>query len=462
MNANKYVCSRISFRAWAFFLIILTLSSLSCKKYLEKKSNQSLVIPSTIGDFQALLDFYQRINHLESAAGEVSADNYYISSSTFSTLNEFDRRKYIWEKDHLFPEGASNDWANLYANVYRANVVLEDIDNVDYSSLDESAWRAVKGHALFLRAKSLFDIAIIWALAYDSSTASVDLGIPLRLNPEFNSLSKRANVQQTYDQIIQDLIGACSLLPTTAVHVYRPSKPAAYALLSRLYLSMRKYDSCYKYSDLCLQLRDSLYDYNNASSSGNFTIPNFNPEVLYNSIPAYAAPISYTNAKVDSLLYNSYTDTNDLRKLLFFKKNADNTYSFGNSYYQYNLFSGVAVDEVYLMKAECLARQGIVTEAINVLNTLLIKRWKTGTYIPYVTIDSKDALDKILLERRKELIMRCLRWMDIKRLNKEGANIILERLINGQSYTLLPNDPKYALPIPEDVISISGMPQNLR
>ncbi|SEM08104.1 hypothetical protein SAMN05216436_101351 [bacterium A37T11] len=56
--------------------------------------------------------------------------------------------------------------------------------------------------------------------------------------------------------------------------------------------------------------------------------------------------------------------------------------------------------------------------------------------------------------------MRGLRWMDIKRLNKEGANITLTRNLNGQIYTLPPNDPRFALPIPEDVIDLSGMQQN--
>ncbi|HEY0177744.1 MAG TPA: RagB/SusD family nutrient uptake outer membrane protein, partial [Pedobacter sp.] len=68
----------------------------------------------------------------------------------------------------------------------------------------------------------------------------------------------------------------------------------------------------------------------------------------------------------------------------------------------------------------------------------------------------------VLQERRKELIMRGIRWMDIKRLNKEGANITLTRKLNGNVYTLPANDLRFALPIPDDVIAFSGMKQNLR
>jgi len=67
-----------------------------------------------------------------------------------------------------------------------------------------------------------------------------------------------------------------------------------------------------------------------------------------------------------------------------------------------------------------------------------------------------------LTERRRELIMRGLRWSDIRRLNLEGAGITQTRTANGKVHTLLPNDPRYALALPEDVIERSGMVQNRR
>ncbi len=127
------------------------------------------------------------------------------------------------------------------------------------------------------------------------------------------------------------------------------------------------------------------------------------------------------------------------------------------------MFSGLATDEMFLIKAECLARKGRITESMDLLNGLLIRRWnKTKVYVPYIATGSADALRIVLLERRKELMMRGLRWMDVKRLNKEGANITFTRTLNGKLYQLSPNDLRFALPIPEDVISLSGMEQNKR
>ena len=67
-----------------------------------------------------------------------------------------------------------------------------------------------------------------------------------------------------------------------------------------------------------------------------------------------------------------------------------------------------------------------------------------------------------LKERRKELLFRGLRWSDLKRYNRDGAGISLERTVNGTTYTLPPNDLRYAIAIPEDIIKMTGMPQNPR
>ncbi len=445
-------------------LCLLIVSTLSCKKFLDKKSNQKLVTPTAVKDLQGILDNYLRINHFNAGAAEKSADDYYLTTADWSALTvTTDKRIYNWEKDNLFPSG-TNDWTNTYYNVYRANLVIEEMKNINIPSADEDAKNTCLGHAYFLRANTFLKAAVIWAPAYDATTAGTDLGIPLRLDPDLDVLTTRASVDATYRQIISDAKTAAGLLPVTALALTRPSKPAAFALIARAYLLTAQFDSCLAYCNKTLQLNNNIKDYNQLTASATFPFaPRFsNPEILYDCYMSTGSILSNTRAKIDSLLYQSYT-ANDLRKTIFFRNNNNGTYGFKGSYIgAANLFDGLATDEVILMKAECLARTGQTTAAMDALNSLLIKRWKTGTFILYTATTAEEALQKVLQERRKELLMRSIRWMDIKRLNKLGANITIQRVLNNQSFTVSPNDLRYALPIPEEVIAITGIPQNPR
>ena len=126
-------------------------------------------------------------------------------------------------------------------------------------------------------------------------------------------------------------------------------------------------------------------------------------------------------------------------------------------------FTGLATDELFLTRAECYARDSNSSAALADLNTLLRHRFASGTFIPVSAPSPAAALDSILLERRKELPFRGLRWTDLRRLNLDGANITIHRSLNGTPYTLSPNSNLYTLPIPPDVLNDNpGMIQNTR
>lgn len=437
---------------------------LSCKKFLDKKSNQKLVIPSTVQDLQGLLDLYTRVNQFNPGAAEKSADDYYLTQADWAGLTVIaDQRTYTWEKDFLFVTG-TNDWSNLYDNVYKANTVIYEMKNIPVDAGTAEQRNACLGHAYFIRANSFLQGLSTWAVAFDQTTASTDHGLPLRLDPEFNSPSMRSSVKQSYEQVLKDAKQAAALLPETALQLLRPSKPAALALVARTYLYMGNFDSCLYYTEWALSIKNSLLDYNQLNASASFPFaPRFsNPEIMFDSYIAGGSILNNARAKIDSNLYRSY-HANDLRKTVFFRNNNNGTYGFKGSYSgAANLFDGFATDELYLMKAECEARKDNTMQAMNTLNGLLMKRWKTGTFIPYTAATKEEAIEKILLERRKELLMRSIRWMDIKRLNKQGSSITLTRILGNESYRLAANDLRFALPIPETVIELTGMVQNPR
>jgi hypothetical protein len=246
----------------------------------------------------------------------------------------------------------------------------------------------------------------------------------------------------------------------------RPSRAAAYGLLSRVYLSMRMYDSSLKYASACLSIQKGLMNFNGDADitelSGAAPFRKFNKEtIFYTEMNGSVFLHTYSNCFIDTVLYSLF-DSNDLRKEAYFESN--NGYDkFKGSYSGSRniLFTGIATDEIYLTVAECMIRTDKVAEGLDILNQLMLTRWNTNvTFVPLTAATKKEALDLVLMERRKELLIRGLRWMDIKRLNKEGFNITPERKFGGMTFKLPPNDNRYALPIPSDIISLTGMKQN--
>lgn len=442
-------------------IILLLLVFSSCKKYLDEKSNKSLVVPTTIEDLQALLDNNDKLNQRTTPGlGEASADDYFLTANIYKSLDESSQKVYTWRYETY---NFQNDWSMAYTAVYYANLCLEQIEKVTVTDQNKTKWDNVKGSAHFFR--GYYYLGLLWdyGKAFDERTASTDLGIALRTASDFNVPSTRSTIKQSYEQVISDILEAVKYLPNLPVHPLRPSKAAAYALLARCYLSMRDYENALKYADLCLQTKNELLDYNSTEVSSGALNPfqPYNKEIIFfTSMTVNHVSRNPFRATIDTALFASYGN-NDLRRTTYFRdlngyKGFKGTYS---GFYLF-LFSGLAVDELYLMRAECYARKGNKDAALQDLNTLLEKRWKTGLFIPVTAASSTEALDIILTERRKELLMRGLRWIDIKRLNKEGRNIIPKRIVNGQTYSLAVDANRYALPLPADVVNITGMPQN--
>ena len=439
--------------------LIFAILVMSCKKYLDAKSDQRLSTPDTIEDLQALLDN----GDLYTAMMEpnTATDEYYVMNADWLSSSQIYQENYVWDLQPTTDFVANHDWTYAYKSIFAVNSVLDNLKRV--SAEDQQKWNNVKGSALFIRAHNFYMLAQIYAKQYDANTGTIDLGLPLRLTSDFNKPSVRANVQQTYDQILEDLQFALPLLPDVPPFATRPSRAATYALLARVNLTMGNYTESKKYSDSCLTLYNFLYDYkdNTLNLSASAPFPALNKEVIYHAWDRRSLNTNST-AKIDSTLYSSFQN-NDLRKTGFFSKNPDGSFRFKGSYAGNvsRLFCGIATDEVYLMRAECYARLGNATDAVKDLNTLLSKRYD-ATFVPVVGTTANAALIQILNERKKELIYRGQRWTDLKRLNKESQfQVTLKRVLGSNVYTLPPNDPRYVFMIPQDAIRLSGIQQNI-
>lgn len=448
-------------------ILLLAMIFIHCRKNLLEEKPDSLVFtPTTLDDFYTLLDNETYMDK-SPALGELSADDFYFFYDYLIQLTTTEQNTYIWAKNIYAGTRDIYDWNTPYQQVLLCNIALEGLEKLSPVT-DQINYNNLRSIALFKRSFAFFNIAQLFSPVYDSSKAATLPGIPLKLNSDIHEPVTRASLQQSYQQIINDLKTAALLAPYTRPGTIRnrPCRAAAFALLSRIYLSMGSYIPAGKYADSSLQLHDSLLNYNNISTSATIPFRVLNAENLYTAkIPSSQYQCIQPNlgrANIDTALYQSYSN-NDLRKLIYF--NTTSGYPRRKSFYDgpgSTLYTGLAVDEMYLNRAECLARSGLTVSAMNYLNKLLVNRFATDSFVPLTAGDNNAALQIILEERRKELVMRGIRWSDIKRLNKEGHQITLHRDVAGSIIRLVPESSLYVLPIPDEVIQQSGIEQNIR
>jgi len=456
-----------------YCLLVIVLCLSSCEKYLEKKTDDSLTIPNSLNDFQGILEMDNMFQDVYPFLPDEGCDDYFVESSYFLSLSPLDRACYTWESDIYKGQGIA-DWSRVYSTIYRANIVLEGLQkNEPANTGDVQLWNNIYGRALFIRAFGFLTLEEGWGQPYKLSSNATDLGIPIKLTTNLTEKTVRATVKQVFDQVLNDVKLCAKLLPYSTLNKNFPTKASAFALAARTYLIMQDYVQAGKSADSSLKINNALVDYNTISASSNtpFTVTALDfPELLYSSslTGSLLFRTSNSNIRIDTSLYNSYS-TNDLRKTHFFRLNAStNSYFFKGKYTLGGFSNGPAIDEMYLVRAECNARGGNTAAAMKDLNDLLKTRWRkntngTTTYVDQVAASPADALNRIITERRKELVFRGLRWMDLRRLNQDPQfAITLKRILSGVTYTLAPNDPKYALPIPPDEMVLSSMLQNPR
>jgi len=447
-----------NFKLLTLLMLLISLNSSCQKEFLEERPALSLLVPTTLSDLQALLDNTTIMNSIAPGLTQIATDEFAFDDGPWAALATAPQRNsYIWAAD-LSEGEIIYDWNGPYRAIFYTNVVLDGLDKLPAADTQTAAYRQVKGSALFFRGLAFFYLSNSFCKAYDGSAGSTP-GIPMPLTADVNARYDRGTLEQTYKQLLSDLETAYSLLPNLAIAKNRPTAAAAAAILSRVYLDMGDYDKSLSYANACISQQDKLIDYNTFNTTIFYpfeeTLPNGNTEILlFMNFVSYAFQGASTTIAAPEL-YNQY-GTDDLRKTVFFNKSSKGNIT-------YKGYDGITLPEVFLSAAECLARQGKLEDCAAMLNKLLKFRISKATFSPVVFATAEDALRRVLLERRKEMVAHGLRWFDIKRLNLTPATAItLNRTVAGKTYTLLPNDKKDVYPIPLQEISRHNIQQNER
>ena len=447
-----------------------------CNDYLDIKPKGEK-IPTTVSDYETLLN-YESVQKVSDTYPAYLTDDVFLPDVAEGTatpgLNSVDqsiRNLYLFKKEVFGDAQDDGFWFASYNRIYYYNTVVDNIMNADGS--DEQQKLSIRAEALISRALEYLYLVNGYAKYYDVRTAESDPGVPLILDEDISKKNLvRASVKDVYAQIQSDLQTALPNLPMQAKgNAFRASKAAGYGVLAKMYLYMGNYAKALKAANAVLEMNNSLLDLKKyavvkaQSSIGRTNVPQDidNPENIYIKFAPYVYGLSSKVFGSDELI--SLFSEDDMRLQVYFTKNFRNIptdkYVWA-PYLRANL--AVSSPEIYLIAAECEAREGSIERAIALINKLRDNRIKNNTDI--VATDRNDALQKVLEERRRELAMSgMVRYIDLKRLNQESQFAKTVTHVTGEgTFSLEPNSPLYVLPIPAKVMRFNknSMQQNER
>jgi hypothetical protein len=284
-----------------------------------------------------------------------------------------------------------------------------------------------------------------------------DVPLVLGTNADVNTLLSRAPEEQVYSHIVTDLIAASDAL--TAIKDNRtPTSFAAKALLARVYLHLKNWSRADELASEIIKSGQFALQ-----SDLNEVFKSNSKEVLFQWVPVQSRmnsaegfmfiPLSSgrPNYSVSDGLWKAF-ETGDLRKGSWIRSVSvsGQTYNYPHKYKlnlspngvpptEYNVVLRLA--EIYLIRAEALAKLGRIVEAVADINTI---RVRAGLTVLATTISDEQCLQAIEQERRTELFTEWgHRWIDLKRTNR--ADVVLSTLKSNWHY----NDKLYPIPFSE-------------
>lgn len=445
-------------------LFALTLVFTACRdQFLDLKNPQSLPLDGTIKDLATLTtasngaylqlkgeNYYGRTFIL---VPDLLGDNVFVSRSNGGRYPEEDNFAVTRENGYVL--GA---WAAMYRTIVNANISISEGSKLTPST----DINQVLGELYALRALAYFDLVRYFAQPYSYTNDASHLGVPLVVERKDELIKPaRATVGQVYAQIIDDLQKSLTLM-TTAKKDGKFTPTAANALLAKVYLYKGDWANAELYASNAISGPYTLLT--NANYVGSWA-SKFSSESLFevaflstdnlaaNSIGYFYEQAGYGEGLATQDLYNQY-DAADVRRQLiqvgirkvtfenpayFVKK-----YPRGTSTRDDNI-KVLRLSEVYLIRAEARAELS-KTDASKLADAqadlnIIVKRGHAAAL--NITLTGDDLVERILLERRKELAFEGNRFFDLTRRNK-NVNHIKSETNEVFNY---PNN-KFVMPIP--------------
>ena len=439
----------------------------SCDDYLSNVPKGEK-IPTTLEDFSTMLaDEYSncREDVLQSI---ILLNDRYVTASSLSYY-ELYNANYYWDENAdriAMNKSDETTYSNGYAGISTANLIIENAPSATDATDAQRAQTIAQ--AKMLRAMKYFTLVNYYSKTYNATTAATDGGVPLITSADVGASYTQPSVQAIYDFILQNVDEALPNLPEQSLNVLYADKATAYAFAARVYLQMGDYQKALNNANEALQRNDKLFDwvafYNNNSAVLGA------PDV-YQTI---TSPMGFDYVENYNFCHGSSSNSgNDIqmredRGARFeegdaaFKSRWKIRTMAGATYYNTNLRGyfnrgGMTTTEVYLIKAECLARTGKVNDAMDLLNKVREKRIFPEVYQPLTAANANQAIDLIAKTKGEALIQTIVPFCDARRLNLEPAHArTLTKTEDGKNYSLAPNSHLWVMPFPQGAVDNHG------
>lgn len=407
----------------------------------------------------ALADIYARIRE----EGLVTANT---SGATVLLANYSDDLQFFGNNTRLeqfanatvLPSNTyiDNVWRATYSQIYAVNAFLEGISKSE--NITEQDKNQFLGEAYFLRAYLHFYLTNCFGqIPYVTST-----------DYKINKTIPKNTETQIHDYILDDLEEASQLIqenyPTT--ERVRPNKATVNALLARVHLYGKNWESAQQYASLVIN--NALYSW---QDNIELEFLKDNPSIIWSLHPGIAgvntrdaqsfvvASGPPTKPTMASELYASF-EPNDLRKVFWTKEIEGDGGPWHYAYkYKQTTNTGASQEytilfrlaEIYLIRAESRTRLGNLQGAKNDLNKIRNRAGLPDTQ----AITQQEVLQAIAQERRVELFTeQGHRFFDLKRTDKADETLT----------TVKPNwkPTNKVLPLPENELLLNKniLPQN--
>ena len=448
-------------------LLLLVVSLGSCKKYLDVLP-KGKKIPTTLADFEALVrDEYT--NHRAPVTQAVLLLNDRWESQANLNYYPLWKANYYWDASvNRISLNTTDESAyyTAYAAISTFNLILQYAPNAtDATDADKSQLMA---QAKLGRAMHYFILVNYYADTYEASNAGSKLSVPLIESADIDAPHKQVTIQEMYDYIISNVTEAIPNLPEKGATVVHGTKGAAYAFLARVYLQMSNYDQALSYANQALAQNDKLFDYVAFYNSYKTQIDQVN------NYPSLPSPRGYNYVENYIMMHGEKVysrredylrvdraarfETGDAMLLSRWKSRlvGSETYYYAITTGYYNE-GGITTTEVYMIKAECLARKNDLTGAMDALNAVRVKRILPANYTALTAGTPKEAIDYIRRTKENETLFNIVAFADVRRFNKDPLYArTYTKTDNGVTASLTPDSYMWTMPFPLGAVKNSG------